>query len=123
MNLALKEKKTYYITFNAGKQATGIAPSALWVEAGDEYTIPKNQTLYYSGYTLKRWKDEEGTIYDIGSKHEAPAADLRLFPEFDLNTFSLLDSDLPEATATWNFASKLGAPEISYGFIIKSTTV
>ena len=109
-----KEKKTYYITFNAGKQATGIAPSALWVEAGDEYTIPENQTLYYSGYTLKRWKDEEGTIYDIGSKHEAPAADLRLFPEFDLNTFSLLDSDLPEATATWNFARKLGAPDINF---------
>ena len=109
-----KEKKTYYITFNAGKLATGIAPSALWVEAGDGYTIPKNQTLYYSGYTLKRWKDEEGKIYNIGSKHEAPAADLRLFPEFDLNTFSLLDSDLPEATATWNFARKLGAPDINF---------
>ena len=116
-----KEKKTYYITFNAGKQATGIAPSALWVEAGDEYTIPENQTLYYSGYTLKRWKDEkgwyydeEGTYYNIGSKHYAPAADLRLFPEFDLNTFSLLDSDLPEATATWNFARKLGAPSINF---------
>lgn len=109
-----KEKETYYITFNAGKLATGIAPSALWVEAGDEYTIPQNQTLYYSGYTLKRWKDEEGKIYNIGSKHEAPAADLRLFPEFDLNTFSLLDSDLPEATATWNFARKLGAPDINF---------
>lgn len=109
-----KEKKTYYITFNAGKLATGIAPSALWVEEKDEYTIPKNQTLYYSGYTLKRWKDEKGTIYDIGSKHEAPAADLRLFPEFDLNTFSLLDRDLLEATATWNFASKLGAPSINF---------
>lgn len=109
-----KENKTYYITFNAGKMATGIAPSALWVEAGDGYTIPKNQTLYYSGYTLKRWKDEEGTIYNIGSKYNAPAADLRLFPEFDLNTFSLLDSDLPEATATWNFARKLGAPDINF---------
>lgn len=109
-----KEKKTYYITFNAGKLATGIAPSALWVEAGDEYTIPENQTLYYSGYTLKRWKDEAGSIYNIGSKHYAPAADLRLFPEFDLNTFSLLDSDLPEATATWNFARKLGAPDINF---------
>lgn len=109
-----KENKTYYITFNAGKMATGIAPSALWVEAGDEYTIPQNQTLYYSGYTLKRWKDEEGTIYNIGSEYKAPAADLRLFPEFDLNTFSLLDSDLPEATATWNFARKLGAPDINF---------
>lgn len=109
-----KEKKTYYITFNAGKQATGIAPSALWVEAGDEYTIPQNQTLYYSGYTLKRWKDEKGTIYNIGNEYKAPAADLRLFPEFDLNTFSLLDSNLPEATATWNFARKLGAPDINF---------
>lgn len=109
-----KEKKTYYITFNAGKLATGIAPSALWVEAGDEYTIPQNQTLYYSGYTLKRWKDEAGRIYNIGSEYKAPAADLRLFPEFDLNTFSLLDSNLPEATATWNFARKLGAPDINF---------
>ena len=110
-----KEKKTYYITFNAGKQATGIAPPALWVEANDEYTIPKNNTLYYSGYTLKRWEDEAGTIYNIGSKHNAPAADLRLYPVFELNTFSLLDNDLPpEATATWYFARKLGAPDINY---------
>lgn len=109
-----KEEKTYYITFNAGKQATGIAPSALWVEANDEYAIPANHTLYYSGYTLKRWKDEAGKIYNIGSKYKAPAADLRLFPEFELNTFSLLDSDLPEATATWHFTRKQGAPDINY---------
>ena len=110
-----KEKKTYYITFNAGKQATGIAPPAIWVEANDEYTIPQNNTLYYSGYTLKRWEDEAGTIYNIGSKHNAPAADLRLYPVFELNTFSLLDNDLPpEATATWYFARKLGAPDINY---------
>lgn len=109
-----KEKKTYYITFNAGKQATGIAPPAIWVEANDEYTIPKNNTLYYSGYTLKRWKDEAGNIYEFGNKYYAPAADLRLFPEFELNTFSLLDKDLQEATATWYFARKLGAPDINY---------
>lgn len=109
-----KEKKTYYITFNAGKQATGIAPPAIWVEANDEYTIPQNNTLYYSGYTLKRWKDEAGNIYEFGNKYNAPAADLRLFPEFELNTFSLLDKDLQEATATWYFARKLGAPDINY---------
>lgn len=109
-----KEKPTYYVTFNPGKYATGIAPTAKWVEEGDEYTIPQNHTLYYSGYTLKRWKDEAGSIYNIGSEYKAPAADLRLFPEFDLNTFSLLDSDLPEATATWNFARKLGAPDINF---------
>lgn len=110
-----KEKPTYYVTFNPGKYATGIAPTAKWVEEGDEYTIPQNHTLYYSGYTLKRWKDETGnTTYNIGSTYNAPASDLRLFPEFDLNTFSLLDSDLPEATATWNFARKLGAPDINF---------
>ena len=111
-----KEKPTYYITFNPGKEATGIAPTAKWVEEGDEYVIPKNSTLYYSGFTLKRWKSEDGTkIYDIGTTYKAPADNLRLFPEFEANTFSLFDNDLTkESTATWNLTRNDGAPDLAY---------
>ena len=111
-----KEKPTYYITFNPGMYASGIAPTAKWVEEGDEYVIPKNTTLYYSGYTLKRWKSEDGTqTYEIGKKYDAPDGNLRLFPEFEKNTFSLLDEDLTkESTATWNFTHNGGAPDIAY---------
>lgn len=111
-----KEKPTYYITFNPGKLATGIAPTAKWVEADDEYTIPKNSTLYYSGYTLKRWKSEDGNdTYKIGNTYKAPAYNLRLFPEFDKNTFSLLDENLTkESTATWYLTRNDGAPDLAY---------
>ncbi len=111
-----KEKPTYYITFNPGKEATGIAPTAKWVEEGDEYVIPKNSTLYYSGFTLKRWKSEDGTKdYDIGATYKAPADNLRLFPEFEANKFSLFDNDLKkESTATWNLTRNDGAPDLAY---------
>lgn len=39
-------KNTYYITYNAGNQAEGTSPEATWVEAGDLFVVPKNQTLY-----------------------------------------------------------------------------
>lgn len=111
-----KEKPTYYITFNPGMYASGIAPTAKWVEEGDEYVIPKNTTLYYSGYTLHRWKTEDGTqTFEIGNTYKAPGNNLRLFPVFEKNTFSLLDEDLTkESTATWNFTHNAGAPDISY---------
>ena len=111
-----KEKPTYYITFNPGKEATGIAPTAKWVEEGDEYVIPKNSTLYYSGFTLKRWKSEDGTkTYNIGATYKAPADNLRLFPEFEANTFSLFDNDLTkQSTATWNLTRNDGAPDLAY---------
>ena len=111
-----KEKPTYYITFNPGMYASGIAPTAKWVEEGDEYVIPKNTTLYYSGYTLHHWESEDGTQkYEIGKKYNAPGNNLRLFPEFEKNTFSLLDEDLTkESTATWNFTHNGGAPDIAY---------
>lgn len=112
-----KEKPTYYVTFNPGKYATGIAPTAKWVEEGDEFTIPQNHTLYYSGYTLKYWEDEEAVKkrYDIGSTYNAPGTNLRLFPVFEKNTFSLFDEDMPdEATARWDFTHSGGAPDINY---------
>ena len=112
-----KEKPTYYVTFNPGKYATGIAPTAKWVEEGDEFTIPQNHTLYYSGYTLKYWEDEEAVKnrYNIGSTYNAPGTNLRLFPVFEKNTFSLFDEDMPdEATARWDFTHSGGAPDINF---------
>ena len=108
-----KIKDTYYVTYNAGDFATGTPPEVAWLEAGDEFTIPRNQTLYYEGNTLSYWRDDEGNRYEINSKHVAEAKDLRLFPVFDPNELNILDLD-KEATATWYFAKNDGAPTISY---------
>ena len=123
LQLQFAAKPTYYITFNAGQQATGAAPAAQWLEAGDQFIVPANRTLYYEGNTLKYWVDEKSTTqYVIGQKMtlnknwgtaEAPDYNLRLFPVFETNTFSLLDIT-DEASATWNFATKDGAPTIAY---------
>lgn len=112
IEICFKEKKTYYITFNAGQLASGSAPAANWVEAGDKYLIPYNNTLYYEGNTLDYWYDESDQHYVIGSTDNvAPASDLRLFPHFSPNAFSLLDA---EGTATWPLATKAGAPAIAF---------
>lgn len=110
-----KEKPTYYITFNAGQLASGSAPAAVWVEEGDKYMIPYNNTLYYEGNTLDYWYDESDKSdkhYTIGSTDNvAPGNDLRLFPHFSPNAFSLLDAD---GKATWELTTKAGAPTIAF---------
>lgn len=108
-----KVKDTYYVTYNAGDFASGTPPEVAWLEAGDEFTIPRNQTLYYEGNTLSYWRDEKDNRYDINSKHTAEAKDVRLFPVFEPNKFNILDLD-SEATATWNFTLNAGAPTINY---------
>ena len=107
------EKPTYYINFNTGKLASGIAPEAIWVEKDDEFTIPSNKTLYYEGNTLDHWEDENKEIFTIGSTHTAIGKDRRLYPVFKANTFNILDLK-EEAIATWNLNKKDGAPTISY---------
>lgn len=111
LQICFEEKKTYYITFNAGQLASGSAPAAVWAEAGDKYVIPHNNTLYYEGNTLDYWYDEAGNHYNIGQEYTAPSNDLRLFPHFSPNAFSLLDA---EGTATWELATKNGAPTIAF---------
>lgn len=134
-----KEKPTYYVTFNPGKQASGIAPTALWVEKGDEFTIPKNTTLYYSGHTLKYWKDNlyddsksfsenvlAGHVYEFGKSYslthnwagsdETPDYSLRLYPVFEKNSFTRFDEDMTNPDgykATWDFRRSNGAPSIA----------
>ena len=123
IEICFKEKPTYYITYNAGSHATGSAPQAVWVEAGDDFTIPKNQTLYYEGHTLDYWEKRAGSDteeatetpkkYEIGTTYQAEAKDIALNPVFKKNEFNIFDID-KEAQAIWHFARKHGAPDIDY---------
>lgn len=114
LQICFKEiKNTYYITYNAGNQAEGTSPEATWVEAGDRFVVPKNQTLYYEGNTLHHWVDGAGNEYEIGKESEAPGNFIRMFPVFKPNAFNILNLQ-QEATATWNFAKNDGAPTINY---------
>ena len=114
LQVCFKEmKNTYYITYNAGDKAEGTSPEATWVEHGDQYVIPTNQTLYYEGNTLDHWVDGAGKEYKIGVAYNAPAEFIRMFPVFKPNAFNIL-SLTKEATATWHFAKDDGAPTINY---------
>ena len=114
LQVCFKEmKNTYYITYNAGNQAEGTSPEATWVEAGDQFVVPRNQTLYYEGNTLHHWVDGAGTPYYIGEPKTAPEKSIRMFPVFKPNEFNILNLT-KEATATWHFAKKDGAPTINY---------
>ena len=113
LQVCFKEmKNTYYITYNAGNQAEGTSPEATWVEAGDQFVVPKNKTLYYEGNTLDHWVGA-GKEYKIGKSYEAPEKFIRMFPVFKPNEFNILNLT-KEATATWNFAKNDGAPTINY---------
>ena len=124
LEIRFKVKPTYYVTYNGGPYAAGAAPTAEWLEAGDSFTIPQNRSLYYEGHTLDHWidskyqetmadneKDEHS--YQIGQTYKAKAEDLVLYPVFAANDFTLLDINA-DATATWHFAKKDGAPDINY---------
>lgn len=128
IQICYKEKPTYYVTYNAGKQATGVPPAAAWIEGGDKYVIPENRSLYFEGNTLKYWVDAQydsskpkddaantGHVYEIGSEYTNSGSDILLYPIFEKNTFGLLDiSEGNEYKVTWPFAKNLGAPTINY---------
>lgn len=114
LQVCFKEKdKTYHITYNAGDYASGTSPEATWVEEDDLFKIPRNTTLYYEGNTLACWKDSKGEEYQIGERYPAQASNLRMFPVFHPNQFSLLHLNR-EATATWYFTQDDDAPSINY---------
>lgn len=114
LQVCFKEmKNTYYITYNAGNQTEGTSPEATWVEAGDRFFVPKNQTLYLEGNTLHHWVDGAGKEYEIGKDYEAPEKFIRMFPVFKPNEFNILNLS-GDATATWHFAKNDGAPTINY---------
>ena len=114
LQVCFKEKdKTYHITYNAGDYASGTSPEATWVEEGDLFKIPRNTTLYYEGNTLAYWEDSKGDAYRIGDRCPAQASNLRMFPVFEPNKFSLLHLN-KQATATWLFTQDDHAPTINY---------
>ena len=114
LQVCFKEKdKTYHITYNAGDYASGTSPEATWVEEGDLFKIPRNTTLYYEGNTLAYWEDSKGVEYEIGKHYPAQASNLRMFPVFNPNKFSLLHLN-KQATATWLFTQDDDAPTINY---------
>lgn len=113
LQIYFKEKPTYYTNFNTGKLASGIAPEAIWVEKGDEFTIPSNKTLYYEGNTLDHWEDENKNIFKIDSTYTAIGKDRRLYPVFKANAFNILDLKT-ETKATWYLNKDDGAPTINY---------
>lgn len=114
LQVCFKEKdKTYHITYNAGDYASGTSPEATWVEEGDWFKIPRNTTLYYEGNTLAYWEDSKGDAYRIGDRCPAQASNLRMFPVFEPNKFSLLHLN-KQATATWLFTQDDDAPTINY---------
>ena len=114
LQVCFKEKeKTYHITYNAGDYASGTSPEATWVEEGDLFKIPRNTTLYYEGNTLAYWEDSKGEPYEIGERYRAQASNLRMFPVFEPNKFSLLHLN-KQATATWLFTQDDYAPTINY---------
>lgn len=122
LQVCFKEKdKTYHITYNAGDYASGTSPEATWVEEGDWFEIPRNTTLYYEGNTLAHWEDSKRDVYQIGERYPAKASNLRMFPVFEPNKFSLLHLNR-EATATWYFTQDDDAPTINYqktsGFLV-----
>ena len=122
LQVCFKEKdKTYHITYNAGDYASGTSPEATWVEEGDWFKIPRNTTLYYEGNTLAHWEDSKRDVYQIGERYPAKASNLRMFPVFEPNKFSLLHLN-KEATATWYFTQDDDAPSINYqktsGFLV-----
>ena len=106
-------RPTHYITFSTGELASGVAPEPVWVETGDKFTIPYNKTLYYDNHTLKAWRDENNNMYSLGEEYRAPDTDLRLFPVFVENIFSVLDIK-EDTKVTWDLTMNGGAPTISY---------
>ena len=101
------------ITFELGSAtAEGVVPDAEKKEVGSTYTIPLNRTLYAAGKTLTAWTDGTNS-YKPGDEITVPDADLTLTPVFTDNTVSLADRT-EEATLTFDFQKKNGAPGLSY---------
>ena len=113
IEVIFKEKPTYYVTYNTGSNAIGIAPEAVWLEVGDKFTIPKNRTLFYGDHTLKYWEDAAGNRYDFGGNYPADS-DLRLYPHFVENTFTVLQIT-EDTKVTWDFTrGNVDTPSINY---------
>lgn len=100
------------ITYTSPSDVEGKAPAAVTVQAGAQYTLPNNTTLYKEGSTLTGWTDGTNT-YKPGETITAPAENVTLTPVFTANSKSL--ADRTEAVElTYYFGHKNGAEDINY---------
>ncbi len=104
---------TCTITYSLGEvTAEGILPSADEITAGENYTFPKNYTLYKENYTLTGWTD--GTKTYAAGEEITLESDLALTPVFTANTVSLAERT-EAVTVKWNLEPQSGVPAISIG--------
>ena len=101
------------ITYSLGEtSAIGTAPANATVEAGSQYTLPLNRSLYVEGATLTGWTDGTSN-YKPGETITAPAENVTLTPVFTANKKNLADRTSP-VTILFDFQKKNGAPLMSY---------
>lgn len=99
------------ITFDLGGQTPdGKLPEAAKVEAGKDYTLPLNRTLYIAGKTLTGWSDGS-TVYKPGEKI-VPEKSMTFTPVFADNTVAL-DDRKGNVTLMFDFQRVNGAPTLS----------
>ena len=103
--------ETYTVTFaNNDADAYGTVPASVEVNQYESTTMPVNQTLYKSGYTLTGWNDGTNT-YAIGADY-TPTASVTMHPVFTANTNTLSDLAI-DKTVTWYFGKSNGAIDYS----------
>jgi hypothetical protein len=101
------------ISFSLGNnQAEGTLPTKETVEAGSNYTLPLNRTLYAEGKTLTGWTDGANT-YQPGGTFKAGEENITLTAVFTDNAVTLADRT-DAVTLNWDFQRKNGAPLLNY---------
>ncbi|MCR4853225.1 MAG: Ig-like domain-containing protein [Prevotella sp.] len=101
------------IVYSLGdNQAEGTLPADDKAEAGSDYTLPINHTLYVAGKTLTAWTDGTNS-YKPGDTFKMPNNDITLTAVFTDNEVSLNDRT-ESVELLWDFQRKNGAPLLSY---------
>lgn len=105
-------EKLTAVTFAMGDAENGIAPDAIYGDAGESVKIPANVFMYSAGKTLKGWTDGAST-YSAGQTLTLGTDDITLTPVFEANTTDLA-STKDDVTVTWSFQTNNGAPTFNY---------
>ena len=105
-------EKLTAVTFAMGDAENGIAPDAIYGDAGESVKIPANVFMYSVGKTLKGWTDGAST-YSAGQTLTLGTDDITLTPVFEANTTDLA-STKDDVTVTWSFQTNNGAPTFNY---------
>ena len=99
-------------TYSTGTTgAEGVLPDNETLSTGDDYTIPKNFTLYKEGQTLTAWTDGVNT-YNVNTSYVVPDGDKTLTPIFE-ESYQLEDR-LSSTSVTWNFRRDQKAPTVAW---------